>query len=237
MNENCADDCTSASTHFVAALQSEAVHPATFRNERRSRYVTARSYSSTRSACHGIAMNEQTKNRFFELLRPLQDRLVWYIYVLSRDEEEARDIVGDAILLAYDHFDTLRSETAFELFLFRIARREYFRVRRRMMLFTRLKPEHECIGSEAMRALETGVDAQLVLNCICRMPQRQRETVTLYEIAGFSLEEIRGLQGGSLSGVKSRLVRARKKLEKHFDYRFMQSENERAETLALKVEP
>ena len=38
------------------------------------------------------------------------------------------------------------------------------------------------------------------------------KALTLFEISGLSLEEIREIQGGSLPGVKSRVQRGRKKL-------------------------
>ncbi len=44
------------------------------------------------------------------------------------------------------------------------------------------------------------------------LPEKQRETVVLFEISGLSLNEIQEIQGDSLSAVKSRLVRAREKL-------------------------
>ncbi len=158
-------------------------------------------------------MTEQSKNRFFELLQPVRDRLVWHIFVMTKDEDEARDIAEDAMLLAYDNFDTLRNEASFEFFLFRIARREFIRTRRRKKLFIRLESDHESIPSEAFHALETGYDVRLLLHSISILPQRQRETISLYKICGFTMEEIRNMQGGTLSGVKTRLVRARRALE------------------------
>jgi RNA polymerase sigma-70 factor (ECF subfamily) len=47
---------------------------------------------------------------------------------------------------------------------------------------------------------------------LARLPEKQREAVILFEISGFSLAEIREIQGGSLSGVKSRIVRGRDNL-------------------------
>ena len=45
-----------------------------------------------------------------------------------------------------------------------------------------------------------------------RLPEKQREAVSLYEISGFSLAEVQQIQGGSLSGVKSRITRGREAL-------------------------
>jgi RNA polymerase sigma-70 factor (ECF subfamily) len=45
-----------------------------------------------------------------------------------------------------------------------------------------------------------------------RLPGTQREAIVLFELAGLSLEDVREVQGGSLSGVKSRIVRGRRRL-------------------------
>jgi RNA polymerase sigma-70 factor (ECF subfamily) len=56
------------------------------------------------------------------------------------------------------------------------------------------------------------VDLLVLHRPLDSLEERQRETVILFEISGLSLEEIRAIQGGSLSGVKSRLVRGRQRL-------------------------
>jgi RNA polymerase sigma-70 factor, ECF subfamily len=160
-----------------------------------------------------LVMTEHVKNRFFELVQPVRDRLVWHIYVMTKDEDEARDIVGEAIIRAFEHFHELRSEATFECFLFTIARREFFNDWKRKLRFIRLGVEHEGIASDSLHTVEIGPDIARLLHCISELPPRQRETLSLFEIGGFPLEEIRAIQGGSLSGVKSRLVRARKLLE------------------------
>jgi RNA polymerase sigma-70 factor (ECF subfamily) len=59
---------------------------------------------------------------------------------------------------------------------------------------------------------DVSADIQILNQALSYLPQEQREAIVLFEIVGFSIEEIKAMQGGSLSGVKSRLVRARQKL-------------------------
>ena len=61
-------------------------------------------------------------------------------------------------------------------------------------------------------APDDAMDIQLLYDALARLPQNQRESVILFEISGLSLEEIKKIQGGSLSGVKSRIARGRRKL-------------------------
>ena len=55
-------------------------------------------------------------------------------------------------------------------------------------------------------------DVDLLYDYLDRLPHKYREAFLLFEFSGFSLKEIQKLQGGSLSGVKSRLTRAREQL-------------------------
>jgi RNA polymerase sigma-70 factor (ECF subfamily) len=52
-----------------------------------------------------------------------------------------------------------------------------------------------------------------------KMPTKQKEAIVLFEISGLSLNEIHQIQGGSLSGVKSRIGRGRQHLEQKLEYR------------------
>ena len=54
---------------------------------------------------------------------------------------------------------------------------------------------------------------QLLYDALSKLSSKERSAVLLFEISGFSVEEIRVIQNErSLSAVKSRLSRARKKL-------------------------
>jgi DNA-directed RNA polymerase specialized sigma24 family protein len=64
---------------------------------------------------------------------------------------------------------------------------------------------------------ERAADVAMLNRALARLPERQREAVVLFEISDLSLEEIRVIQGGSLSGVKSRIVRGRQKLAELLD--------------------
>jgi RNA polymerase sigma-70 factor (ECF subfamily) len=59
---------------------------------------------------------------------------------------------------------------------------------------------------------DTNHDVKLLNELLSKLPDKQREAIVLFELSGFSIEEIRDLQGGSLSGVKMRLSRGRDQL-------------------------
>ncbi len=59
---------------------------------------------------------------------------------------------------------------------------------------------------------ETAAEIRIVMDALDKLPEKMRETVVLFDISDLSLGEIRHIQGGTLSGVKSRLKRGREQL-------------------------
>jgi RNA polymerase sigma-70 factor, ECF subfamily len=156
-----------------------------------------------------------TQRRFCALLEPNHERLARFARGMTESSEDARDLVGDTIEQAYEHFDMLKSDEAFLSWIFTIARRIQNRRRWRMKLFDRFNADgYEDIADthSASSAPEAHVDTQILYDALQRLPHKQREAFVLFEVSGFSLQEIQELQGDSLSAVKMRLVRARDRL-------------------------
>jgi len=158
-------------------------------------------------------VTEGCQEAFLELLEPVYPRLARYSLAITKDRMEAEDLTSETVLRALETFDTLNDPTKFASFLFTIAtrlnKRKRFRERMQMKYDERL----------AMRIPDTSArpdnaaEIRIVMDALERLPQRIRVTVMLFEIADLSLEEIREVQTGTLSGVKSRLRRGRKLLQ------------------------
>jgi len=128
---------------------------------------------------------------------------------LTESREDARDLTSETVLAAFRSFSNLRDRTAFRKSLFTIA----VRIHRRAVWRRRIFGQSEDISKiEASSSGESGHDLELLTKMLATLPERQREAILLFEISGLSLEEIRVIQGGSLSGVKSRVTRARESL-------------------------
>ena len=159
-------------------------------------------------------ISEAEKERFLALLEPVHNNLARFARSVVPDDEEARDLVGDTVLKALEHFDELNDEKAFLSWLFTIAVRLGRQWRKQKKRFG-LYDENEVARRPSMGASpEVRHDVSALYNAIEKLRDGEREAILLFEIAGLSLEEVRKVQGGSLSGVKSRLARGRKKLEK-----------------------
>jgi RNA polymerase sigma-70 factor (ECF subfamily) len=130
--------------------------------------------------------------------------------------EDARDIISETILIACENFEKLRNKEAFVYYLFGIASRL---IKRR----SSTKDRYQNLDEEGwdrlgqFSTIEHSDDCEDLYRMLNGLPVKYRESLVLFEIAGFSINEITGLQGGTISGVKSRLVRARKMLTEVYE--------------------
>lgn len=146
---------------------------------------------------------------FWQLIEDYRPALWRYAYGLTRSRDDANDLVSDTVVAAFQSFPNQRDLGGFKKTLYTIARRLHTRkLWRRRLFMSNDGIEH--IPAEEQR--ESAHDLELLLTALDRLPLKIREALLLFEISGFSLEEIRQLQGGTLSGVKSRLKRGREAL-------------------------
>ena len=147
---------------------------------------------------------------FWELVAA-ERHVTWRLCrALTRSYEDAQDLMSDTMLAAYQSFPALRDTKAFRKFLSTIAVRLQRRKQWRGRLFAPLA-EAEDVGYDIMA--ESSHDLELLVSALDRLPQREREALALFELSGLSIREIQEIQGGTASGVKSRMSRARIKLK------------------------
>jgi RNA polymerase sigma-70 factor (ECF subfamily) len=148
------------------------------------------------------------QEEFLALLEPVYDRLWRFALATARNRDDANDLMSETILATYERFHTIRNTQAFTSFLFTVATRLQRQKERRARWFSRVSDE-DASSIEASDTSDALTDVTIVREAIASLPAKQREAVTLFDISGFSLEEVRAIQGGTLSGVKSRLRRGR----------------------------
>lgn len=148
--------------------------------------------------------------RFMQLLEPIGTKLLRYAYSLTRNADEAKDITNEAIVIALEQFPSLNNEQAFQSWIFCIARRLFLKAVKRKKRYVDVQNVPD--DRPDPHSPETTMEAHLLYAALDKLPADQREAVVLFDITGLNLVEIQEIQGGSLSGVKSRLARGRKKL-------------------------
>ena len=149
---------------------------------------------------------------FKELYNPCHQAFLRYCRGLTGDPDDAMDLAGEAVLIVFENLEKLRKKDSFKAYLYSVARRlqlqHYRRIRFRGLYDEKLAELLPDGGSIP----DINHDVKLLYELLGKLPHKQKEAIVLFEISGFSLKEIRELQGGTLSGVKMRLSRARSQL-------------------------
>jgi RNA polymerase sigma-70 factor (ECF subfamily) len=159
------------------------------------------------------------QKQFMNLYEPLHDRLSRFVYAMVWDREEARDVISDTILAAYESFEKVRNHQAFLSYLFTIASRTWTKRIKKAQMVSSLTEVHTNIIADEASNIEARSELNEFYAALSTLPEKQREAVTLFEISGLSLNEIMEIQGGSLSGVKSRVTRGREELARLLEKR------------------
>ena len=145
------------------------------------------------------------------LYQPQHARLSRFVQTLVWDQEEAKDVVSETVLLAFEQLEALKDEAAFLSYLFSIAANLVNNKIRRKKFWGWFD-----VMSAQSRPDNTNSESSLVryeLNrALSKIPQKQREAIVWYEISGLSMEEIAKLQNLTVAGVKTNIHRARKTL-------------------------
>jgi RNA polymerase sigma-70 factor (ECF subfamily) len=192
-----------------------------------SQAVVAERSGSSRPALDTLAPDTST---FEALLTPLLRPAYGVALHLARDPADAEDLVQEAALLAFRHFDSFQQGTNFKAWFFQIVvncfRAKYRKEKRRpqtvdlddtpdLYLYARtaetgLQGEPE----DPAGALMARMDTEQVTAAIAALPEEYRMVSSLYFVQDFSYQEIAEVLHCPVGTVRSRLHRGRKMLQK-----------------------
>lgn len=159
-------------------------------------------------------LNSQDYNRqktFTRLYDPAHDRLCRFVQSQIWDRENARDIIAETAAIAYEKYDEAYDPATFPYFLFGIAARQIKRHYRYTRLRSFLRIEHAALEVVHGPA-ELNLMKRELQQAMSQLPPKQRESIALFEISGFSIKEIATMTGQSETAVKSQLSRGRQQL-------------------------
>jgi RNA polymerase sigma-70 factor (ECF subfamily) len=168
------------------------------------------------------------QEQFLDLLEPHQAGLLRFCRALSNDSETAKDLASETILIAYERFESLRDKTVIKSYVYTTASR-LARGERKLAKQNTSYEEASSIEYSGT-APDVLADIHLLQEAMQKLPEKLREAIIMFEISGLDLKEIKEIQGGSLSGVKMRIARGRKKLAKILGVR--ESEKKKAEVVS-----
>ncbi len=181
------------------------------------------------------------RERLRGLLEPIHGRARLSARRLCRSDAEGDDLFQEAAIRALTRVSELRDDAAFAAWFYRIllslhrsrTRRSVWR--RWLSLDDVSGSDAEPVGDDGARWEDQRLGAERMRRALATLPAVQREAVVLADVDDYPLEEIARMQGVSLSAAKSRVVRARERLKKH--YRRHAVEAEPAPERAWTAEP
>ncbi|HHY33881.1 MAG TPA: sigma-70 family RNA polymerase sigma factor [Firmicutes bacterium] len=176
-------------------------------------------------ALAGVRYKENDVQAFEELVRRYDRKLYNIALRLTGNADEAKDLAQEALLRAYRGFGSFRLGTSFEKWLFRIASNLYIdRLRKQHNVrFESLDEPVLTASGQVEKALpdwssnpedvaEKNELAREIQGALQSLPLNYRLAVILYDLEGFSYEEISGILHCSIGTVRSRIHRGRRLL-------------------------
>lgn len=159
--------------------------------------------------------DQEKQKLFMALFDPVNERLSRYIQSVLWNAEDAKDIMGETVLTAYQNLDKLKNKEVFLYFLFGIASRIIKQRERKRKLWQIFSANQSATQQQNIPANpEAKLDMESFYKALQKLNLKEREAIVMFEISGLSLKEIQEVQEDSLSAVKMRLSRAREKLAK-----------------------
>ena len=157
------------------------------------------------------------------LVRRYKDPLLNFIYRFLGDLVESEDIVQETFYRVYKNKHYYKEVAKFSTWIYTIAgnlAKTELRRRKRRRVFsihkeTAAEKELELpdLQSDPEKEVNTIVTEKIIQKAITSLPQKFRQVIVLRDIQGFSYEEISGIIKVPLGTVKSRVNRARLKLQ------------------------
>ncbi len=131
---------------------------------------------------------------------------------LTARADRADDLVQETLMKAWKHHDSFDPDTNMRAWLYTILRNEFY-----TQLRKRKREVEDADGVYSSQVAVAGEqEGHLAMEdlreALARLPEDQREAVTLIGASGFSYEEAAAICGVAVGTIKSRVNRARKRL-------------------------
>ena len=128
---------------------------------------------------------------------------------ILKNDEDCADAIQNAVLKAFDKINTLKQEKYFRTWLTRILIHECYQI---MRAKKEQVPYEEYMGEQ-----EESLGYSEVFYALMELDEMYRVPFTLHYIEGYSTKEVAKILDISISNVKTRLSRARAKLQERLE--------------------
>lgn len=158
-------------------------------------------------------------NEFKQRFLPLNAKLYKVAYLMLGNEDDAKDAVQDAYMKMWNRRDLLADIDNPQAYCVTLVRNLCLDRHRAASIDMVDKPPEELpiAGSDdASQHIERQQTAQLLNQCLARLPAQQQQVVRMRDMAGCSMQEIEKATGLTAINVRVLLSRARKTLRTEF---------------------
>jgi len=167
---------------------------------------------------------EGDRDRFTELMKRYEKRVVNYVYRITHRYEEAHDLAQEIFVKVFMALDRYDPKYQFSTWLFRIAQNTAIDALRKKSVVEvpiakpaddedKKEREFADTGVSPYRALKNKQLASAIDKAVFELPADYRELIQLRHFAELSYEEIASMKKLPLGTVKNKLFRARNMLK------------------------
>ena len=161
------------------------------------------------------AFQEGDEFAFVSLYNRYKDAVYGFCLKMVAEDALAQDVMQETFLRVYENRGRLTKAGAFKSWMFTIARNQCLNQLRSAKRTVALDLSPELPAPEPGRPLarlERSDRVALVNHCLAQLKPSYREVIVLREYQNLSYKEIAAVTRSTLSAVKSRLFKARRKL-------------------------
>lgn len=144
-----------------------------------------------------------------------KDRLKKYVFCHVRNEDDAKDILQEVFCKIHKNISTLNDANKLGRWIYRITRNtiiDYYRLQKSKAIYEEV-PKFRLNVPVLKIDIPKEVASLCVKPMIDSLPEKYRQAILLTEYEGLTQKEMAEKLGLSISGAKSRVQRARKKLK------------------------
>jgi RNA polymerase sigma-70 factor (ECF subfamily) len=152
---------------------------------------------------------------FGELVERYLDSGYAAALALLGNPHDAEDAVQNAFIRALERIDQLKPGSPFGPWFYRVLRSTALNLRRRESLRAHDElPGSASSGSDPGRDLDRGLTRDRVLSALAELPEMQRMAVTLYDLEGYSHEEVAAILEIAVGTSRAHVHHGRKALRR-----------------------
>lgn len=146
------------------------------------------------------------KEKFAELVREYKIPMYRLAYGILRNQQDAEDVVGEAVIRAFEHLDTLKDADKFKPWIMQITANEAKRVYGKQKKIILL----EDVNTSGLGNADYHDE---LWEIVLTLEEKYRSVIILYYYEQFKIKEIGNILHISEGTVKSRMSRAKDRLK------------------------